>query len=157
MPLLKRGPSRRRHPALTRHGSTAWGALVVDDGESLALADAILARAGAEGRTCAAAEPAFELVREWTPDVLITDIGMPGEDRYSLIRRVRALPIQTRGATPAIALTAYGRHADRANALAAGFNMHVPKPIDPMELTMLVASIAGLAGRSNTGSVASAD
>jgi signal transduction histidine kinase/ActR/RegA family two-component response regulator len=131
--------------------------VVDDDAEGLALAETVLSRAGAEVRACPSAPPAFDLVRTWMPDVLITDIEMPGEDGYSLIRRVRALPIAEGGATPAIALTAYGRPADRARALAAGFNMHVPKPIDPGELTTIVASIAALAERAAAGSGPAAD
>jgi CheY-like chemotaxis protein len=76
------------------------------------------------------------------PDVLISDIEMPGEDGYSLIRRVRALDPMQGGRTPAIALTGYGRREDRLLAIAAGFNMHVPKPVDPVELTTLVAGLA---------------
>jgi CheY-like chemotaxis protein len=68
---------------------------------------------------------------------------MPGEDGYSLIRKVRALPDEEGGATPAIALTAYRRTQDRVRALAAGFTIHVPKPVDPGELTTLIAGIAG--------------
>ncbi len=131
--------------------------VVDDDADGLALAEAILSRAGAEVRACASAPPAFDIVRSWTPDVLITDIEMPGEDGYSLIQRVRALSIADGGATPAIALTAYGRPTDRARALAAGFNMHVPKPIDPLELTTIVASIAELAQRSQAAHIPSAD
>jgi CheY-like chemotaxis protein len=74
--------------------------------------------------------------------VLISDIEMPGEDGYSLIRRVRALDPAEGGRTPAIALTAYGRREDRLLAIAAGFSMHVPKPVDPAELTTLVAGLA---------------
>ena len=67
---------------------------------------------------------------------------MPGEDGYSLIRRVRALDGGEGGATPAVALTAYGRTQDRMLSLAAGYNMHVPKPVDPGELTTIIASLA---------------
>jgi CheY-like chemotaxis protein len=69
---------------------------------------------------------------------------MPNEDGYSLIGKVRALSVEACGATPAIALTAYGRSEDRTRSLAAGFDMHVPKPVDPGELSALVASITGL-------------
>jgi CheY-like chemotaxis protein len=76
------------------------------------------------------------------PDVLISDIGMPGEDGYSLIRKVRALPSQSGGRIPAVALTAYARAEDRIKALAAGFQMHAPKPVEPAELAAIVASLA---------------
>jgi CheY-like chemotaxis protein len=76
--------------------------------------------------------------------VLVSDISMPGEDGYSLITRVRALGVEYGAATPAIALSAYGRPQDRERALAAGFNMHVPKPVDPGELRAIVADLAGV-------------
>jgi len=117
-------------------------ALVVDDDvEGLALAEAILVRARAEVRTAKSAPAALDAVRQWRPDVVISDIEMPGEDGYSLIRNIRALAPDAGGATPAIALTAYGRPQDRARSLAAGFTMHVPKPVDPGELTAIVAGI----------------
>ena len=74
--------------------------------------------------------------------MLVSDIEMPGEDGYSLIRKVRALGAAEGGDTPAVALTAYGRTQDRLRALDAGFSMHVPKPVDPGELTAIVASVA---------------
>jgi CheY-like chemotaxis protein len=117
--------------------------VVDDDPESLALADAILTGSGAGVRTCQSAAAAFDLVKSWRPDVLVADIEMPAEDGYSLIRNVRALAAGEGGSTPAIALTAYGRAQDRVRALAAGFNMHVPKPVDPGEITAIVASLAG--------------
>lgn len=117
--------------------------VVDDDREGLALAEAILAGAGASVRTCASAASALDLLRQWRPDVLVSDIEMPGEDGYSLIRNVRALAADEGAATPAIALTAYGRAQDRRRSLAAGYNMHVPKPVDPGELTAIIASVVG--------------
>jgi CheY-like chemotaxis protein len=81
-------------------------------------------------------------VREWRPDVLVSDIEMPGEDGYSLITRLRTLSAAEGGNTPAIALTAYGRSEDRLRSLGAGFDMHMPKPVDPGEFTAIVASVA---------------
>jgi signal transduction histidine kinase/ActR/RegA family two-component response regulator len=112
-----------------------------DDGDASRLAEEILSRAGADVRTCVGAADALELLRRWRPDVLVSDIEMPGEDGYSLIRSVRALAAEEGGTTPAIALTAYGRALDRKRALAAGYRMHVPKPVDPGELTAIVASV----------------
>ncbi len=112
-----------------------------DDLEALDLASMILGGAGAHVRTCPSAAEALDSVRELVPDVLISDIEMPGEDGYSLIRRVRALPPERGGRVPAVALTAYGRTQDRVQSLAAGFTMHVPKPVDPGELTTIVASV----------------
>ena len=82
-----------------------------------------------------------DTLRSQRPDVLVSDIGMPGASGYELIRRVRALPLDLGGQTPAVALTAYARTEDRMNALAAGFNMHVLKPIEPAELVVVIASL----------------
>jgi CheY-like chemotaxis protein len=76
------------------------------------------------------------------PDVIVSDIGMPGEDGYSMIRRVRALPGDRGGITPAIALTAYARSEDRITAILAGFQHHISKPVEPAELIAVVASAA---------------
>jgi signal transduction histidine kinase/ActR/RegA family two-component response regulator len=115
--------------------------VVDDDAEGLALAKAILARVGADVRTSVSASGALGLFREWRPDVLVSDIEMPVEDGYSLIHKVRGLAPDDGGRTPAIALTAYGRPQDRLRALAAGFNMHIPKPVDPGELTTIIADL----------------
>src|SRR5262245_22281101 len=114
-----------------------------DDAESVALADAILKGAGADVCACPSADAAFDMLRHWRPDVIVSDIEMPGEDGYGLMQRVRALAPGDGGDTPAIALTAYGRPMDRLRALGSGFNMHVPKPVDPGELTAIVADLAG--------------
>ena len=117
--------------------------LVVDDDvESLRLADTILTRAGATVRACRTAAEGLAELRAWRPDVAVSDIEMPSEDGYSLIRTVRALPSDEGGATPAIALTAYGRSEDRTRALAAGFDRHLPKPVEPGELTRIIGVLA---------------
>ncbi len=115
--------------------------VVDDDRESVALADAILRSAGASVRTCFSAEEAMQAIVGSRPDVLLSDIEMPGEDGYTLIRKVRALARELGGETPAVALTAYGRSQDRLRCLAAGFTMHIPKPVDPGELTSIIASL----------------
>ena len=79
-------------------------------------------------------------------DVLVSDIGMPEEDGYALIRQVRALGAEQGGAIPAVALTAYARAEDRMKAVLAGFQMHGTKPVEPAELLTMVASLAGRAG-----------
>ena len=99
-------------------------------------------------RTVTSAPEALALLQQWRPDVLISDIEMPGEDGYSLIRKVRALGSEHGGKTPAVALTAYGRAQDRMVSLMAGFSMHVPKPVDPSELVTIVASVAGRTAES---------
>jgi signal transduction histidine kinase/ActR/RegA family two-component response regulator len=115
--------------------------VVDDDRDALDLVSVVLAGAGADVRTCASAEEAMAAWREWRPDVLLSDIQMPGEDGYSLIRRVRAEESDDGGRVPAVALTAYGRVEDRMRALSAGFSMHLPKPVDPIELVTVVASL----------------
>ena len=79
------------------------------------------------------------------PDVLISDLGMPDEDGYSLISKIRALPSERGGQIPAAALTAYARAEDRMRVLRSGFQFHLPKPVDSAELVTVVASLAGRA------------
>jgi CheY-like chemotaxis protein len=145
------GESDRVHPTArvvtpfhTRPVLAGLRVLVVDDEmDALDLATAILTAARAEVRTCQSAAEALRVSQDWRPDVLISDLEMPGEDGLSLIRRIRALGPNEGGKVPAVALTAYGRVEDRLRTLSAGFNMHVPKPVDPSELTTIVASLAG--------------
>jgi hypothetical protein len=80
------------------------------------------------------------------PDVLISDIGMPEEDGYALIRKLRDMPAGRGGNVPAIALTAYARTEDRLQALRAGYQMHVTKPVELTELAAVVASLAKRGG-----------
>lgn len=75
-------------------------------------------------------------------DVLVSDIGMPAMDGYALISKVRQLPVERGGRIPAAALTAYAGIEDRRRALSAGYQMHIPKPVEPAELTSAVASLA---------------
>lgn len=98
---------------------------------------------GAEVTAAASADEAFRLLERLKPDVLVSDIGMPVEDGYALIRRIRALAPAPGGHIPTAALTAYAREEDRIAALKAGFQMHVTKPIEPMQLITVVASLAG--------------
>jgi CheY-like chemotaxis protein len=119
--------------------------VVDDDADALELVVAILASAGALVRSARSAAEAMEILTEWRPTVLVSDIEMPGEDGYSFITKVRRLEADRGGTTPAIALSAYGRMQDRMLALTAGYNMHVPKPVDPGELTTIIASVAGRA------------
>ncbi|HEY3064723.1 MAG TPA: ATP-binding protein [Methylomirabilota bacterium] len=116
--------------------------VVDDDPDALDLAGAILTGAGASVRSCRSAAEALVVVPEWRPHVLVSDIEMPGEDGYSLIRKIRALDSERGGRIPAVAVTAYGRIQDRMLSLTAGYSMHVPKPVDPAELTTIVASVA---------------
>jgi CheY-like chemotaxis protein len=116
--------------------------VVDDDRDALDLAGAVLTAAGALVRLAPSAPDGFDALASWRPDVLVADIEMPGEDGYTLIRRVRALAPEAGGRTPAVALTAYSRTKDRDLAVDAGDTMHVPKPVDPGEFTVIVASLA---------------
>jgi len=102
----------------------------------------ILEDAGGVVKTAASAAEAFDAFPGFRPQILISDIAMPGEDGYSLIRRVRALEPALGGDIPAIALTAYTRAEDRTKALAAGFTTHVGKPVNPLDLVAAVGNLA---------------
>ena len=119
--------------------------LVVDD-ETDAREFAVLTirNCGGECAAAASAAEALRVLASFKPDVLVTDIGMPDEDGFWLIEKVRSLPHDQGGITPAMALTAYARTEDRVRILSAGFQIHVPKPIEPAELIAAVASLAKL-------------
>ena len=118
--------------------------LVVDDeADARALVKRLLEERGASVTTRSSTAEAMASVRAERFDVLVSDIGMPEEDGYALIRQVRLLGSEQGGATPAVALTAYARAEDRMKAVLAGFQMHVTKPVEPAELLTMVASLAG--------------
>jgi len=117
--------------------------LVVDDeADARDLLAEILGQAGADVIVVGSADEALEVLRRWRPDVLVSDIGMPGDDGYVLIRKVRALGPEEGSQVRALALTAYARSEDRVLALEAGFHTHIAKPVDPLELTALIAGLA---------------
>jgi len=119
--------------------------MIVDDElETRELLATLLTRHGGEVLACASPGEALEKIEAWNPSVLVSDIGMPGEDGYAFMRKVRAIPTLQRPVR-AVALTAYARPEDRMRALAAGFHMHVPKPVELAELLMVVATLAGRA------------
>jgi PAS domain S-box-containing protein len=118
--------------------------LVVDDEpDARSLVKHVLEECGALVRTASSATEAFELFQSQQPGVLVSDIGMPGDDGYSLIRWIRSLEKEKGGTTPALALTAYARPEDRMKAVRAGFQLHVVKPVEPAELVTMVASLVG--------------
>jgi PAS domain S-box-containing protein len=124
--------------------------LVVDDEEdALAVVSQVLAAQGAEVHAVASAREAFDRLATLLPDVIVSDIGLPEEDGYSLIRRIRSLPSERGGSTPAVALTAYAREEDAHRAFAAGYQIHVAKPIEPTELTTVVANLVGRCAGAN--------
>jgi CheY-like chemotaxis protein len=104
---------------------------------------AVLEHCRMEVVTAASASEALEALVQSHPDVLISDLGMPGEDGYALIAKVRALSAERGGRIPAAALTAYVRAEDRVKVLRSGFQLHVPKPLEPNELVAVVANLAG--------------
>jgi CheY-like chemotaxis protein len=111
-----------------------------DDLNARELLTAVLEGAGAEVRAAASTEDALMILDSWSPGVLLSDIEMPGEDGYALMRRVRSLA-GVRGHIIAIALTAHARPEDRIRALEAGFQWHMAKPIDPAELVSVIATL----------------
>lgn len=116
--------------------------LLVDDSlEARDSLSATIIRSGARVTATASAAEAFDRLRELRPSVLVSDIEMPGEDGLSLMRRVRSLPAEAGRMTPAVALTANGRSADRIRALSAGFQVHIAKPVDPHELIIVIANL----------------
>jgi signal transduction histidine kinase/ActR/RegA family two-component response regulator len=116
--------------------------LVDDEPEARNLLGLILTSYEAEVRACASAAEAIQILDEWRPDVLVSDIGMPVEDGYDLIRKMRAREPDRGGLIPALALTAYARAEDTQRAIEAGYQAHVPKPVEPVELAKVVASLA---------------
>jgi PAS domain S-box-containing protein len=117
--------------------------LVDDDADTRQLLKRVLESHGAEVKTAASAAEALEMIAAGPPDALVADIGMPDEDGYSLMRKIRRLPSSRGGTVPALALTAYARPEDRVRALTAGFQQFVAKPVKPDELAAVVAELTG--------------
>jgi CheY-like chemotaxis protein/two-component sensor histidine kinase len=125
--------------------------LIVDDElDARELMATMISGCGCVVHGAASAREALELVRALHPDVIVSDVGMPGEDGYELMRQLRRLPPEEGGRTPAAAVTAYARPADRRQALRAGFEMHLPKPIDPADLLATLATLARIGGATGT-------
>jgi CheY-like chemotaxis protein len=117
--------------------------LVVDDNaDTLELVSFILEEYGTEVITAASAIEAIAAIAQSQPNILISDIAMPGIDGYSLIRKVRTLSSERGGQIPAIALTAYASEEERIRLLDSGFQMHIAKPVDPAKLVAVVANLA---------------
>ena len=116
--------------------------LVVDDNaDGRILTSMVLTQAGASVQAAASAREALQTLEADRPDVLVTDIGLQDEDGYGLIRKIRNHEAAHGGFLPAVALTGYARAEDRDRALAAGFQAHVPKPFEPLELTTAIATV----------------
>lgn len=118
--------------------------LVLDDEQDARdLVQAVLTTAGAKVTLASNVRDALAAVREHKPDVIVSDIGMPGEDGYAFMRTLRSMSREEGSRTPALALTAFARAEDRRKALAAGYQNHAAKPIEPQELLLVVANLAG--------------
>jgi hypothetical protein len=117
--------------------------VVEDETDTRELIAYALTAAGAEVKTAARAQEALDTMEEWTPDVLVSDIGMPGVDGYAFIGEVRRREADSGGRLPAVALTAYAGVEDQRRAVAAGFQTHLAKPLDPAEMVAVVAKLAG--------------
>jgi PAS domain S-box-containing protein len=126
-----------------------WALVVDDEADARELVATLLHQCGAKVTAVASAADALAVLQagdhERPPDVLVSDVSMPEVDGYELIRRIRELAPEMGGRIPAVALTAYGRSIDRIHALSSGFQMHMPKPVEPAELATVVASLTGLA------------
>jgi signal transduction histidine kinase/CheY-like chemotaxis protein len=147
------------YPTEPEHGFRGYGArlegvkiLVIDDEpDARHLVEQVLIQCGATVATAGSADEGLAALAERRPDIIISDIGMPGKDGYEFIHQVRRLDIADGGGTPAIALTAFARSEDRTKALLAGYQVHLSKPIAPGEL---VATIVGLAAVPRVGASA---
>jgi PAS domain S-box-containing protein len=116
--------------------------VVEDDADTRELLEVILERCGATVRAVGSSYAALDELMHSIPDIVISDIGMPGESGYDLIKKIRSLDPEQGGRVPAVALTAYASAADRRRALLAGFQTHLAKPVEPDELLAVVASLS---------------
>ena len=144
---LAEGQATRASPQWERPPEIAGlRVLVVDDErDARDLIATVLEYCGATVEHAGSVTEGLEKLERWRPDILLSDIGMPDEDGYALIRQVRSRPLEGGGSIPVASLTAYAGAEDRRRALHAGFNMHVAKPIEPAELVAVVANLARLA------------
>ncbi|NOU30257.1 MAG: response regulator, partial [Polyangiaceae bacterium] len=128
-------------PAMPQDLSRLSVLVLDDEPDARELLASMLGFRGARVRVASSVKEALAAIAEERPDVLVSDIGMPLQDGYDLIERLRALPAEEGGALPAVALTAYARTADRTRALLAGFNAHLTKPVEIDQLAAVITSI----------------
>jgi CheY-like chemotaxis protein len=157
IPRMEKEEEKRVHPTASKEylsidcapELTGLRVLIVDDeADARELLKQVLEMCGSEVATTGSAAEALAALEAESFDVLVSDIGMPEEDGYTLINKVRLLPPEKGGRIPAVALTAYARVEDRVRALTSGFQVHVPKPVEPVELVAVIASLAKGLGRS---------
>jgi len=142
--------SRSETDEATEHLSGLGGVRVLvveDDADARTSLTMLLEKCGARVTAAASASEALAVLERETPDVLVSDIGMAGEDGYALIRRVRARPAALGGQVPAVALTGYVREQDAERTRAAGYQSHLPKPVRLADLTATLASLVGRGGK----------
>lgn len=120
--------------------------VVEDEDDARDMLEELLTRAGCVVSTASSAAEAMERLDDAMPEVIVSDIGMPGEDGYSLMRRIRARGHDRGGEVPSIAVTAYTSTVDRKRALQAGFDMHVPKPVKAAALLEALRNLVAAAG-----------
>jgi PAS domain S-box-containing protein len=116
--------------------------LIDDELDTRILLRSVLEQCNADVRDAGTAEDGLQIAREWGPSIVVSDIGMPGDDGYDFIRRFRESEAERSARTPAVALTAYARAEDRVRALTAGYQVHIAKPIDPLEFALVIAGQA---------------
>lgn len=126
--------------------------LVVDRAEGRMLTSLLLTQAGAAVTAVGSVREALQAIEAQPPDALVSDIDLAGDDGYALIRQIRRHEAEHGGCIPAVALTGYARAEDRARALAAGFQVHAPKPIEPATLTAAIAALTGRLGQDGSPS-----
>lgn len=117
--------------------------IVDDDADGRTLTSLVLTQAGASTRAVASVREALQSIEAERPDALVSDVDLSGEDGYALIRQIRQQEAEHGGFLPAVALTGYARAEDRDRALAAGFQVHAPKPVEPATLTAAIAAMTG--------------
>jgi PAS domain S-box-containing protein len=138
----KDSPFSKKSAVISSCDLTGLRVLIVDDElDTLGMLGVILENNSAEVKSAASAAEALEVISNWKPDILVSDIGMPGENGYELIRKVRAMTPERGGQIPAVALTAYARDEDRKLALSAGYQMHIAKPFQPDELLLIISNL----------------
>jgi CheY-like chemotaxis protein len=150
-PQLGSRPLEIEKKKLIEHKPTGNGPLLdgvrvlvmVDDSDTLDVVRLVLDERGAAITTAASASEALEVLARWRPHVLVTDVGMPDQAGYKLIEQVRSQRPEQGGNVAAVAITSYARAEDRVRPLIAGFQMHLPKPVDPEELAAVVAALTG--------------
>ena len=147
---VRAGRAESRTPSVTTQDVTfpvelaGLKVLVLDDErDARELVQSVLEQGRAVVTLATSVAEALASIDREKPDVVVSDIGMPGEDGYAFIRKLRALPREQGGRIPAIALTAYARAEDRRKALGAGFQNHAAKPIEPQELVLVIANLVG--------------